>query len=290
MPRESLDIMLASLSKSTIKQYESSLNQWDSFCRQNKLDFFNPSYDTIIQFLTESFKAGATYGTLNAHRSAISLISKDKIGEHGLIRRFLKGIFRLKPAKPRYQVIWDVSIVLRYLSTLYPLDGLNLKQITLKTAMLLALCTAHRAQTLTSIKINNIVKTPDRIEIKVPEIIKTSGPGRFQPLIVVQTFESKPELCLVKTLLRYLQITEKIRGEVQQLFVTIKRPHKAINTQTFSHWVKSVLRMSEIDTSIFSAHSTRHASTSRAFSRGINLTTIRKTRLDGKLPGLCTVL
>lgn len=104
----------------------------------------------MIHLLTECFKAGASYGTLNSHRSAISLISKDKIGEDRLVTRFLKGVFerRLKPAQPRYTFTWDVSIVLSYLEKLYPLENLSFKDLTRKTAMLLALCTVHRAQTL----------------------------------------------------------------------------------------------------------------------------------------------
>lgn len=269
--------MLASISESTIKQYESSLRQWSIYCEQNNLNFYNPSYKAVIQFLTECFKDGASYGTLNSHRSAISLISKDKIGENRLICRFLKGVFRLKPTRPKYAFTWDVSLVLKYLESLYPLENLGLNALSKKTAMLLALCTAHRAQTLTSIKINNITKSTERLEIRIPEIIKTSGPGRFQPLIVLPSFNDKPELCLVKSLTKYLEVTEKIRGKVQQLFITTRKPYKAINTQTFSHWIKSVLKESKIDTSTFSAHSTRHASTSKAFSKGLNLALIRRT-------------
>lgn len=160
---------------------------------------------------------------------------------------------------------------------LYPLEDLSLKDLARKTAMLLALCTAHRAQTLTCIKINNILNSTDKIEIKIPDLIKTSGPGRFQPFMVFSSFNEKPELCLVKALRKYLEVTEKIRGNIQQLFITTKKPYKAINSQTFDHWIKSVLKESKIDTSIFSAHLTRHASTSKAFSKGVNLTTIKRT-------------
>lgn len=269
--------MLASLADSTITQYKSSLQQWKMYCEKKKLNFFEPSCDNVIHFLTECFKAGASYGTLNSHRSAISLISKNKIGEDRLVTRFLKGVFRLKPAQPRYTFTWDVSIVLRYLEKLYPLENLSFKDLTRKTAMLLALCTAHRAQTLTSINIHNIVKLTGRLEIRVPDIIKTSGPGRFQPSIIITPFKEKPELCLMRSIIKYIEVTEKFRGNIQQLFITIKKPYRAIKTQTFSQWIKSVLKESKIDTSIFSAHSTRHASTSKAFSKGLNLSTIRKT-------------
>ncbi|XP_067216270.1 uncharacterized protein [Linepithema humile] len=262
VPQESLEIMIASLANSTIKQYESSLRQWKTYCERKDLNLFEPTCDNVIQFLTECFRTGASYGTLNSHRSAISLISENKIGEASLITRFLKGVFRLKPARPRYAFTWDVSIVLRHLETLSPLKDLSLRVLTQKTAMLLALCTAQRAQTLTSITINNIIKLPGRLEIRVPDIIKTSGPGKFQPLLIIPAFIEKPELCLMHSVIRYLEVTAKLRGNIQQLFITTRKPYRAINTQTFSQWIKSVLRESKIDTSIFSSSHSSFRTTS----------------------------
>ena len=37
------------------------------------------------------------------------------LGTHPLVRRFMKGVFILRPALPRYNVTWDVNIVLNYL-------------------------------------------------------------------------------------------------------------------------------------------------------------------------------
>ena len=38
---------------------------------------------------------------------------------------------------------------------------------------------AHRAQTLAFIKLSNIYETTKGLATKIPEMIKTSGPGRF---------------------------------------------------------------------------------------------------------------
>ncbi|EFN82661.1 hypothetical protein EAI_00066, partial [Harpegnathos saltator] len=135
------------------------------------------------------------YATLNTYRSAISLISNNKIGGNELICRFLKGVFNRKPQTPKYSHIWDVTRVLEYLEKLNPLEKLSFIQLTEKTVALLALCTAHRAQTLASIKITNIYKTGNNIHIKIEDRIKTSGPGRFQPLLVLPEFKEKPSLC-----------------------------------------------------------------------------------------------
>lgn len=211
VPREAIDILLASLSVATLKQYESALRLWWVFCKHSKDAFFKPSVNKILRFLSEQFRDGASYGTLNTYRSAISLISRTKIGENGMIRRFLKGVFHMRPTKPRYTLTWDVFIVLRYLEGLHPLETLSFRQLTEKTVTLLALCTAHRAQTLASILITHIHTTCTGLHITVDERIKTSGPGRFQSLLILPMFQENPSLC-VATVLRIFRSYRDFTG------------------------------------------------------------------------------
>ena len=240
---------------------------------RNMLAQMDWKYQNSIQRFMWHFSCG----TLNTYRSAISLISPNKIGEDILISRFLKGVFRLKPTKPKYEVTWDVSVVLNYLKTLYPLDVLSLKDLTLKTITLLALSTAHRAQTLAAIKISNIHITNSGLIIKVSDVIKTSGPGRNQPSFIIPRFVDDPRLCAVSVILKYIDTTKVLRGSSDKLFIGVKKPHKAIGSQTVSRWVKSMLEKSGIDISVFTAHSVRHAVTSTALIKGIDLSAIRRT-------------
>ena len=151
-PQESVDIIIASLSKATLDQYQVALNQWNLFCNREKLDFFNSKNHSVLKFLTKTFKEGASYGTLNSYRPTISLISTDKIIEDPLITRLLEGIFKLKPVFPKYSFTWDVSIALNYTAKLSPLEKLSFATLTLKTVMLLSLGTAQRAQTIAGIQ------------------------------------------------------------------------------------------------------------------------------------------
>ena len=38
------------------------------------------------------------------------------VGQHPVIIRFMKGIFNIKPALPKYNFTWDVGIVITYIS------------------------------------------------------------------------------------------------------------------------------------------------------------------------------
>lgn len=202
----------------------------------------------------------------------------DRLGAEEQIKRLLKGAYRLRPTVPKYVGTWDPKIVLDYIVNWYPNVSLPLEKITKKLAVLLALCTGHRAQTLSLVKVNNINKTPSGIKIVISDLIKTSAPGREQPILYLPYFTENIGICPATTLNDYLSLTKELRSaESEYLLLTIKRPHRVATAQSISRWVKQMLAESGVDVSIFSAHSTRHASTSAARSAGVSLDTIRKT-------------
>lgn len=269
--------MMASLSDNSIKQYDTCLKKWFLFCKTNQTDLYVTSVPTVIHFLTQQYESGAQYGTLNSCRSALSLIFDIDLGNDDRIKRFFKGIYRLRPPLPKYNTTWDTSLVLNYLTSWYPNENLNLEKISKKLATLLALTTAHRVQTISKINIINIEVFPNEIQIKIPDLIKTSRVGATQPTLILPFFRDQPAICPAATLNSYLLMTNPLRGSEVHLFIGLKKPHKAVTSQTLSRWIKSVLCNCGIDVSVFTAHSTRHAATSRAHKIGINLDLIRKT-------------
>ena len=89
---------------------------------------------------------------------------------------------------------------------------------------------------------------------------------------------SEPGLCVVRTFQEYLKRTATLRKPGNdKLFVTSLRPHRPISRDTASKWVKKMLRLAGIDLSMFTAHSTRSASTSAALAANVPLETILKT-------------
>ena len=54
------------------------------------------------------------------------------------------------------------------------------------------------------------------------------------------------------------------------------RPYKEVKSSTIINWVKLVLKMAGLDTSLYKAHSCRPASTSMAKVLGISLKDILK--------------
>lgn len=182
----------------------------------------------------------------------------------------------LRPIKPKYDRIWDVNMALRKIEEWFPLKELTLDHLTQRLVLLLALDTAHRAQTLASIKISNTKRSPEGYEIEIPDRIKTSRPGSYQLLLVLPVYRENPKLCIASTIDAYIQETAQLRGSIDDLFVTVKKPIRAASTATISRWIKAAMSRCGINEK-FTAHSTRHAATSTAFRKGVDLETIRKT-------------
>ncbi|CAH0722817.1 unnamed protein product, partial [Brenthis ino] len=120
IPVQAIDLMLASLSDNTKKQYSVSYKLWWQFCKTNNMNIFDSTVAKIISFLTEEFNKGASYGSLNSHRSALSLLLGNNIGSDECIKRLLKGAYKLKPSRPKYTHTWDPQIVLNHISNWYP--------------------------------------------------------------------------------------------------------------------------------------------------------------------------
>lgn len=275
VPEDALDIIISSVTEATVKQYEGYLKQWWEFTQKQRSDFFNPDVTTIIQFLTTKFNEGNSYGSINSMRSAISFIATKDFSNDNTLSRFLRGVYKKRPSRPKYSTTWDTSIVLNYIEKLS--NSNNLKILSEKTSTLLALTTAHRLQTLSIINIENIAISENVIKIKIPDPIKTSKRNSFQPELILPMFKENPKLCVVSFIKEYLQVTKNLRGKVKNLFISTRKPHKAVTSQTIGHWIKNLLEKAGINTEQFSAYSTRHASVSKAFKRGLDLNVIRKT-------------
>ncbi|XP_071572414.1 uncharacterized protein [Temnothorax nylanderi] len=276
IPSVAIPTMLASLSEATIKQYSRPLHLWWNFCHRRQLSLYSPTVPQMLEFLAQELNPTGSYSSLNTMRSAISLISQNEIGQHPAVKRFCKGVAARNPPQPRYDYVWDPAPVIVKLASIYPYDSCSMNVITKKLILLLALATGQRAQTLASIRISQI-SINDKMIIRIPDRIKTSAPNRAQPLFYFSRFQDRENLCIVRLTEYYIDKTKELRPSgCDFLFISLTKPYKAITAQTVSRWIRQSLDNCGINTNIFSAHSTRHASTSKAAKKGVSLDLIKR--------------
>ena len=185
----------------------------------------------------------------------------------------MKGLSLQKPTLPRYHFTWDVSIVLKFLSGLFPVQQLTLKLLTFKLVALIALSSAPRAQVLANLHLGYMYKEKSVVTFTFPQLLKTSRHGHTYVLKIEKY--SDQSLCPLYTLKRYIERTSALRQS--RLLLISYQTYKAVTTSTIARWHRTVLELSGIDVSIFKAHSYRGAAASAAFNKGCSLSRILST-------------
>ena len=238
-----------------------------------------PSVNNLLSFLTYLFKKeNLGFSSINTARSAVSaLVSRDQeIGKHWLICKFVRGVFNLKPALPN-RVIWDTGKVLKFFEKWHPAKNLSLYQLSIKTVMLCLLVSGQRGQTIWAMEKDNVTFERDCAKCTITVPLKTSGPRNHVNELVFKRYKNSA-LCARHYLAQYSQRTEKLRGGgAKGFFITSRSPYTPISRNTLASWTREAMRLSGVDVNIFSPHSTRAASTSKAnLSGSVKLGTILK--------------
>ena len=95
-------------------------------------------------------------------------------------------------------------------------------------------------------------------------LLKTSRPNWHLEPMLFEKFNVCKSLCIVRYLKTYMSKTKRLRGCEKQLFVSYTKPHKAVVKSTISRWIRDLLHRAGIDVSVYKAHSTRAAASSKA--------------------------
>ena len=86
--------------------YEPSWRKWASWCSRRETDSFSSNINEILDYLTDLYKQGLQYRTINNQRSAISAfheqIQGKPVGKHPRVCTLLAGIFNTRPPQPKY--------------------------------------------------------------------------------------------------------------------------------------------------------------------------------------------
>ena len=155
------EFLLGSWRTGTKQQYGSYVKRWLSFCTNGRFNPFQPPVNILLEFLHNEFKSvkKKQYSSMNSIRSAISsiaIIDGKPAGQHVLVCRFMKAVFNLKPALPRYNVTWDPGVVLNYIRGSGPNKRLTIIQLSRKLVMLMLLQSGQRGQTLNLLDVRNM--------------------------------------------------------------------------------------------------------------------------------------
>ena len=157
-------------------------------------------------------------------------------------------------------------------------ENLSLKDLTMKTVTLLALCYANRSKEIWAMETKFMSRSAGVYKFKIARRVKHSKHGKNNPVMEFHEFEENHKLCPVKCLDEYINRTAQTMKDINtlSLFISMVKPFHPVTSQTISRWIVQMLASSGIDTKRFKAHSTRGASGSKAESLGFNIYDILK--------------
>ena len=273
LSRTAAKIIMNSWRDKTRSQYSVYLKKYVVFCDTNNLNPFDQNEQTLVKFLTVLFRRKYGYSAINTARSAVSCVTG--LGSQPLVRRFMRGVFNLRPTCPRYTSIWDVSVVIQYLRTLPPAAELKLHVLSAKLVTLLALVTGHRCQTLHAMDTKHMDISESKAIFHIAPLLKTNSPKNPVSVITLKAYRADRRICVLTCLKLYLKRTRHLRSSTQ-LFISNSSPHNAVTKDTLARWIKSILTKAGVDTKVFKAHSTRAAATSAA-ARSVDISTVLRT-------------
>ena len=273
----SIKVITASWREGTTAQYQSHLKKWIEFCKEKKCNVLSPDLPVVLDFLSMLHENGLSYSTVNTARSMLSSIlqlninSSLPVGQLPIVKRFMKGIYELRPSLPRYTATWDLSTVLNYFRKGASISVLSLKELTLKLTFLLTLLSGQRCQTVKFFSIKNMDLSDLKCIFVITEKVKQSRVGTHLKPVEFLAYPEDEKLCVIKHLQEYIKKTQVVRGDCIQLLLSHVMPHGPASKDTISRWCKNVLKSAGIDVSKFTAHSTRSASTSFLAERNVNI-------------------
>ena len=185
----------------------------------------------------------------------------------------MKSVYNSSPPLPKRSFTCDVGVIVRYLSSITPKSLLD---ILCKLASLSAiLCGQHGREILSVMDIRNTTIEENFLIIRIGDQLKTTGIKFHVGEIKFPVYENA-NVCPVKLFKQYIDVTKSLRGSTTCLFITTSKPYRPASKDTLAKWIKSVLHDAGIDMTIFTPHSTRSASTSKAATK-VPMETVLKT-------------
>ncbi len=298
LPQAVVETITQARAPSTRQAYALKWSLFANWCSSRREDPRRCTIGVVLSFLQERLERRLSPSTLKVYVAAIAAhhdaVDGRSLGKHDLIVRFLRGARRLNPSRPPLMPSWDLSIVLTGLQRgpFEPLDSVELKYLSAKTALLTALTSIKRVGDLQAFSVSEecLVFGPDYSHVVlrprpgyVPKVPTTPFRDQVVNLQALPSEEADPALallCPVRALRIYVDRTRSFRSS-EQLLVCYggQQKGKAVSKQRLAHWIVDAIALAyqsqgEPCPMGVRAHSTRSVASSYALAHGASLADI----------------
>jgi hypothetical protein len=147
---KSFRLIAAGWVRSSKDRYERAWQSFKSFLRAASIPLSQATLRVVLDYLTHLYDCGLSW---SIHKSTISMtmapVDGVNIGDHPLVKRLMRGVFKERPLRRANPTLWDPLKVLSVFQH-WPVD-LPHSSLMQKGAFLMALTTAKRASKLVTL-------------------------------------------------------------------------------------------------------------------------------------------
>ena len=297
LPKGVIDTIQSARAPNTRSAYEARWCAFENWCTVEGVVPFQAPVGTILSFLQSLVDKRLAYSTVKVYMAAISAchvgFEMGSAWMHPLIRRFMKGAMRLLQVPKSRVPAWDLAFVLDSLSgpPFEPLESVDLRLLSLKTALLVALVSAKRVSDIHAFSVSEectrfstdgtrVVLTTN-VAFVPKNQLRTAEPVDLRefcpPPFASAEEEKRHKLCPVRVIRTYVDRTKQHRKTLQ-MFVSWapKTLGKAVSKVRISQWIVEAIELAYRCKGVqppvsVKAHSTRGLATSWALSKGVSV-------------------
>jgi hypothetical protein len=191
----------------------------------------------VIDYLTHLFDVGMSWSTIAIHKSTISMtmpqVDGVNIGDHPLVKRLMRGVFKKRPSRRATPAPWDPLKVFDIFQQ-WPVE-LPLSKLMRKGAFLMSLATAKRASELVALLCDDthFRWEGENLRFIPSRLTKTDRPGHLTPPFYVKPWKDDLCICPVETVRLILKERDRLRLDHSALFFRWTFPHQPMDAAAF---------------------------------------------------------
>jgi hypothetical protein len=268
----SFKLIAAGWVRSSEDRYERAWQSFKSFLRASSIPLHQASLRAVTDYLTHLYDAGMSWSTIAVHKSTISMtlapVDGVNIGDHPLIKRLMRGVFKTRPSRRANPTPWDPLKVFHIFQQ-WPVE-LSLSQLMRKAVFLMSLATAKRASELQALLCDHLHfrQEGENLRFVPSRLTKTDRPGCLTPPFYVKPWKEDSRLCPVEAVLQLVAEREHLRLQHSALFFSWSSPHRPMDAAAIGRCIAYCLGKAGIDAT---PGSTRSVAASAALAAGASL-------------------
>ena len=279
LPAKIKKVISHGLRQSSRANYTSYHRRWLLFARSKSFNPYMPSVSNVLLFLDWVFNPSlmTPKHLLKIHASLKWVVNSTHhtVLENVLVPRYIAGLFNLHPPPPRrMRDVWDVNIVLDYWDQALPNEDLHCMLLSQKVVTLILISTMCRRAEIMAMTTDyyfepNAMVFPLGVLPKTYNISSKSDDVRF---VKIRNFRLNNQICPLRAVQHYIKRTVMLhQNDSGKLFITTQSPYRPAAPMTIRHWILTAMSSAGVDISIYSAKTTCHASSSKAYFAGISV-------------------